>query len=211
MTSCGGTSSTTVRSETLIIVSNGQKMKHQARPLGLRRQPAEPERHGALVLLEDVHPVEEQEDRDEDDDDEAVFHGVSSPFPCKVRRRNSPARTHRQGKIADCHHLHRLARRHRLLGDRVPELAVDEHLAPGRPRAERASARPRGPAPRRRCAPACAGPAGPERQEADHQQRECREHGDQLHAHPQRRLRRLEQHQRAQHQARSTPATVSMP
>src|SRR5262249_11528124 len=37
----------------------------QARPLGLRREASQPERHGALVLLEDVDPLEDEEQQDE--------------------------------------------------------------------------------------------------------------------------------------------------
>ena len=64
MTSCGGTSSTTVRRPDADHAIDGRKDEDEPGPLGLRQQLAEPEDHAALVLGQDLDRADQIEHDD---------------------------------------------------------------------------------------------------------------------------------------------------
>ena len=216
MMSCGGTSRTTVCSETLIIVSNGQKMSTRPGPLGCAdRRPSQKVTARSYSLRMLTH-LKNRKIRDDDDGDESEPDGWHEASPLTVGQLTTmhgvPAvRRTARVRLRTADHLDRLPDGDRLVGHRVPDLAVDEDLAA---RVERRAARcrSRGSSPRlpvrtgRRWARRAMKTRKPttRRVNAD-------DHGDQLQADPQRRLRGLEQHQGADDQARSRPPTASMP
>src|SRR3954468_21580815 len=196
MMSCGGTSSTTVCNETLIIVSNGQKMRTRPGPLGCGdRRPSQKVTARSYSFSTLTH----FKNRKTTMKRMAMIPYGMEPLPLRAGGW-SPAGADRQGEIAYRDHLDRLSRGDRLLGDGVPDLALDEHLAAGRQRgAGDADLVDHGfdPGADRHAL----GAQGHEGQEADHQEGEGRHHGDQFHADPQRGLRGLEQHQGAEDEA----------
>ena len=82
MMSCGGTSSTTVRSDTLTMRSIGHSTRTRPGPFGLSQNPAETEHDGPLVLGQDVDPPAEQEQAcyDQEADKGKSQHMDSGPF-----------------------------------------------------------------------------------------------------------------------------------
>ena len=126
--------------------SKGQKMSTRPGPFGCLAEAAEPEGHGALVLVQDVDPLEEEEQADEDRDEQP---GQRQELPHPFLRSTWSVLPSRDA-IAN-----RLARRE----------VRPARPRPSTPRATWTRPAPPGPRSRRRPAPVsptiAAGPCGP--------------------------------------------------
>src|SRR5258707_817869 len=193
MMSWGGTSWTMVCIETFTIASNGQKMSTRPGPFGLAdSRPSQK----VTARSYSLRMFTQRENR---------------KMPMKMRKKTPPIpngmgrtpsldlscspamRTHRQQEMIHGHDLDFFAGGHGLLRLGVPKLAMDEDLSPRRKlRTGHAGLLDQPFGPRSYRQPP--GAQGHPDEEADDQEREGGQHGAQFEAHPQRRLRPVEQH-----------------